>query len=171
MKKWFLFFVSAASLSIISCSKDNEAGQIIDPKDIGFVYDATLMNAGEIALGQLAADSSDNDAIKAFGQKMVTDHSGSLSELEGIAGNLGIPTPDTLLPRHVMLINELKNLKGRSFDSLYIVNQVSDHYNAIILHQNSHELGNNLQLRTYAEQQVPHLMMHLQEAQQIAGGY
>lgn len=171
MKNWFLFFVSAASISLFSCSKDNEAGQIIDPQDIGFVYNATLTNAAEIALGQLAADSSETDAIKAFGQKMVTEHSASLAELEGIAANLGIPTPDTLHPRHVTLMNELKNLKGRSFDSLYIHSQVNDHYNAIIMHENTHGVGNNLQLKTYAEQQIPHLFMHLQESQSLAAGY
>lgn len=170
MKKW-LFFVLVISISVLGCSKNENAGQIIDPQDIGFVYDATLINAAEIALGQLAADSSDTEAIKAYGQRMVNDHSGSLAALEGIAANLGIPTPDTLHPRHVTLLNELRNLKGRSFDSLYIHSQVNDHYNSIILHENTHGLGNNLQVKTYAEQQLPHLFIHLQEAQSLAAGY
>src|SRR4051794_5160863 len=127
MKKWLVLLVSAASLALYSCKKGEEPGQVINPQDIGFVHLATLGNTGEIALGQLAADSSQTPEIKAFGQKMVSEHGTSLGELESIASNLGIPTPDTLDSRHVQLINQLKNLKGRSFDSLYIYSQVADH--------------------------------------------
>lgn len=171
MKKLNLFFAAAAVVTLIACKKGEEPGVRINPQDIGFVHLSTLSNAAEIALGQLAADSSQTPAIQAYGQKMVSEHGMALSDLETLAANLGIPTPDTLTRRHVDLINQLKTLKGRSFDSLYIVNQVADHQNAINLHENAHSIGNNSQLKDYARGLLPHLFNHLQEAQNLAAGY
>lgn len=171
MKKAFLFVATLAAISFYGCSKDDEAGQVVNPQDIGFVFLSVQNNAAEIALGQLASDSSQTPEIKAFGQKMVTEHGTTLAELESIATNIGINTPDTLQSRHVKLIEDLKKLKGRSFDSLYIYNQVNDHLNAVLLHENAHAIGSNIQLKTYMGDVLPHLLSHLQEAQTLAAGY
>lgn len=170
MKKYLI----VASLTLVvfySCKKGEELGARINPQDIGFVHLATLNNAGEIALGQLAADSSQTPEIVAFGQKMVNEHGMAQGELESLATSLGIPTPDTLQARHVQLINQLKNLKGRSFDSLYIYSQLPDHQNAINLYENAHSIGNNSQLKDYARGMLPSLFNHYQEAQALAAGY
>ena len=170
MKKSVLI-LTAAVFVLVSCKKSEENGVVINPQDIGFVYNATLNNLAEVALGQLAADSSQTPEIQAFGQRMVSDHAAAQSELETLASELGINTPDTLAPRHVQLRAALLNLKGRSFDSAYIHNQLIDHVNAVNLFENAHSIGNNWRLKDYARGKVPALLMHRDEAQTLAGQY
>lgn len=171
MKNWFLFFVCAATISIIGCSKGEENGTRVNPQDKGFVFDATLANSAEIVLGQLAADSSDDPEIRAFGEKMVMMHGTAAGELESLASNLGINTPDTLRRRHEQLRTLLLTKKGREFDSLYIHNQVNDHRATVNLYGNAHELGNTLALRDYILKYMPAVTQHFQEAESIAQGY
>lgn len=171
MKKWVLFFVSAASIVFYSCSKDEKIAGVIDPEDIGFVYMATLNNSAEIVLGQLAADSSQTPAIKEFGLQMVTEHSAAAAELEALATRLGIPTPDTLAPHHEQLRQSLLTLKGNSFDSAYIHNQVQDHFNMINVLENAHDIGNNTELKDYTTALLPQIFQHLQQADALAQGY
>ena len=171
MKKCFLFFAIAATISIIGCSKGEENGVRVNPQDKGFVHDATLANLAEIVLGQLAADSSQDPEIKAFGQNMVSMHSASAGELEGIASNLGINTPDTLRARHEQLRQLLLTKKGREFDSLYIHSQVEDHRNTVNLYGNAHGLGNTLVIENFIIKHMPAVIQHFQEAESIAQEY
>jgi putative membrane protein len=171
MKKWFLFLASAASISFFSCSKDEDTPRIINPQDKGFVHLLTLNNMAEVVLGQLAADSSQTPAIKEFGQQMVAEHSANAAELEALASRLGIATPDTLTSRHEQLRQQLLTLKGNSFDSLYILNQVADHRTTINLLENAHSLGNNTELKDFARGLLPHIFQHLQEAETLAAPY
>jgi putative membrane protein len=171
MKKGIVALTSAVLVTLFACNKSEEPAVVINPQDIGFVHSATLNNAAEIALGQLAFDSSQTPEIKAYGQQMVNEHSQLQGELEALASSMNIPTPDTLEQRHIQLMNDLRTRKGRSFDSLYIHSQVPDHQNALVIYGNTHGLGNNNQLKDYSRNAIPILLQHLQEAQNLAAGY
>jgi putative membrane protein len=170
MKKFILALASGCIIAY-GCNKGEEEGVVINPQDIGFVHSATLNNSAEIALGQLAADSSQNPAIQAFGQRMVSEHGQVQADLESLATSMNIPTPDTLQVKYVNLMEQLKTLKGDAFDSLYIYTQLADHQNAIVLYSNVHGLGNNSQIKDFARGVLPHLIEHRQEAITLAGAY
>jgi putative membrane protein len=171
MKKRVFLFALATVIAAAACNKGEEEGVVINPQDIGFVHSATLNNIAEIALSQLAFDSSQTPEIKAFAQKMVNEHSQLQGELEALASNMGIPTPDTLETKYTQLMAQLRNLKDRSFDSVYIHNQLDDHQTAIILYSNAHSLGNNSQIKDFARGVLPRLLEHREEAYSVAIGY
>jgi len=63
--------------------------------DQQFVYKAALGGQKEIALSQLALEKSNNDEVKSFAQKMITDHSQVGKELSQIAQTKGLSVPPT----------------------------------------------------------------------------
>ena len=129
---------------------------------------ASLNNVAEMALGQLAADSSQTPAIKEFGQMMVNDHANAQGGLVALASQYGVTPHDTPDQEHIALLQKLLTLKGREFDSLYIHSQVADHYEAVTLFQTAYDLGNNRELGTYITSTLPSLQQHLQHAQALA---
>jgi putative membrane protein len=172
MKKWFISFSPALLVILLaSCSKDTDTPKRLDPEDIRFMYLAGQSNTAAINLGQLAADSSTTPAIKAFGQMMVTQHTTAQSDLHALGTRLGIPVPDIMDTAHDHLRTKLLALKGSSFDSLYIYGQVNDHINEVVLYEDSHDIGNNTEVKQYILVALPPVQQHLVEAQNIAQGY
>ena len=171
MKNLFLLFGAAAAIGFYGCSKDDDNAAIINPQDRSLIIMASLNNVAEMALGQLAADSSQTPAIKEFGQMMVNDHANAQGGLVALASQYGVTPHDTPDQEHIALLQKLLTLKGREFDSLYIHSQVADHFEAVTLFQTAYDLGNNRELGTYITSTLPTLQQHLQHAQALAQDY
>jgi putative membrane protein len=171
MKNLFLLAGASAVIALSGCSKKNDDAAIINPQDKSILITASTGNAAEIVLGQLAADSSQTQAIKEFGQMMVTDHTSAEAGVSSIASKYGVTVPGTLDAEHEQLRQQLLTLKGRSFDSLYIHSQVNDHLNTVIQFQTAHDLGNNSELGVFIVNTLPTLQQHLQQAQALAQDY
>lgn len=156
-----------ASVTMVACSDDDDDNNNLNDTDRNFVTMASISNNGEIQAGQLAASKATDASVKAFGQKMVADHTTAASELKAITGNLGLNVSDTLDAEHKALKAQLESLSGRSFDSVYIHSQTDDHTSAITLFQNEASNGSNNQLKTFAGTKIPVLQMHKQMADTI----
>ena len=63
--------------------------------DQQFVYKAALCGQKEIMLSQLALEKSQNDEVKNFAKKMITDHSQVGQQLAQIAQTKGLSVPPT----------------------------------------------------------------------------
>src|SRR5215471_14292724 len=95
--------------------------------DASFLKKAALGGLEEVELGKLAADKASNPDVKAFGQKMVDDHTRSNDGLMKLAQqkNLQVPSaPDASGKRE---IDKLSKLSGAAFDKAYMKEMVEDH--------------------------------------------
>src|SRR5690349_13091189 len=105
MKKFVSFFACGVLALGMGCSKnraeENPGGQqpssnpsatdqavttnsqsaALNPDDRSFVEKAAVGGKAEVELGQLALQKAQNDQVKQFAQRMVTDHSQANSEL------------------------------------------------------------------------------------------
>lgn len=172
MKK--ILLIAVVAVAFVSCDKDdddNNNGNNINSTDRDFAMSATMANTAEISAGQMAVSKGTNTNITGFGQMMVSDHGTARTDLHTIANDLRLYAPDSLDAQNMALAAQLSTLSGRPFDSVYIHSQVKAHQLAILLFQNEINNGTNNRLRTYANDQMPHLQMHLQSAQSIAAGY
>ena len=61
--------------------------------DREFATRAAAANAGEIAVGRLAATHSQDEKVEAFGERMVADHGKAADELKAAAAKDGITLP------------------------------------------------------------------------------
>lgn len=96
-------------------------------QDKNFLTKASQGNFDEIQLGKLAEQKGTNPAVKAFGRRMVTDHTRLAVKMKPFAEAWGIPAPTGLSPDAQNEYNKLQGLSGHDFDKEYIDDMVSDH--------------------------------------------
>jgi putative membrane protein len=124
----------------------------------------------EIESGQLAASQAASAKVKSFGQEMVDDHTKTTNELKQLIDDkkVEVKLPTSLDQDHQAKLDKLKGLTGNAFDRAYIPMQVSAHEKAVDLFQNYADAGENADLKQWAQNTVPALKGHLEEAKQLS---
>jgi len=138
--------------------------------DKRFVREAAQGGMTEVALGKLAVEKGQTDAVKQFGQRMIDDHSKADDQLKAVAAAQNINIPDTLDSRHQALVNKMSNLSGAAFDREFAKNQVRDHEKDIREFQNEAQNGNNPAVKNFASNTLPTLQQHLALAKDLNNG-
>jgi putative membrane protein len=82
----------------------------------------------EVQLGQLAAQKAESADVKAFGQKMVTDHTALNEQMRLVAEAMGVRTPKHLNKADQAEYDKLNGLFGSDFDTEYLAFMVKDHH-------------------------------------------
>jgi putative membrane protein len=160
----------AASFLIFSCDKNNNNNnnETVSQQDQTFISQTALTNTAEVQAGQLASTTADSTIIQMFGQQMVSDHTTAQTDLKTLGSSVNVAVPDSLDSAHSSLIDTLKTLTGRAFDSVYITHQIADHQAAISSFQQEINSGNKSDVINYANKYLPKLQLHLEMADSIA---
>ena len=95
--------------------------------DKKFLTEASQGNYDEIQLGKLAAEKASNLDVKAFGQRMVTDHTKLGRSMKPYADEWGIAAPTGLSSDAQKVYDKLQGMSGPDFDKEYMSDMVSDH--------------------------------------------
>ena len=95
--------------------------------DKKFLTEASQGNYDEIQLGKLAEQKASDPAVKAFGRRMVTDHTRLSEKMKPFATSWGLSEPTGLSPDAQKEYDKLQGLSGHDFDKQYIDDMVSDH--------------------------------------------
>ena len=166
---------SSSKTSVETAEESNKATQKNDMSGAAedqhkatseFMVKAASGGLMEVALGKLAQQQSQNDAVKIYGKQMETDHGQINNQLKllGTAKNIVVPAAPS--DEHQKPINELADLKGADFDKKYIDMMVNDHQKDIKLFE---EAANNNKLdaevKALAQKSLPTLRQHLEMAQ------
>jgi putative membrane protein len=137
--------------------------------DKTFVTSAGMAGLAEVQYGNLALQKSENADVKAFAQRMVTDHGKSNAELAQLATVKGLALPAELAGKHQDGYKHLEGLGDAEFDRAYMQHMVSDHQEAVTLFQNGSTSATDADIRAFATKTLPVLQEHLTQAQGIAG--
>jgi len=144
------------------------AGCARDPKDQAFVTKASQGGMAEVQLGQLAATKGVAADVKAFGQRMVSDHTRANDELKAAATAAGATVSTELSSDQRDTLAKLdKEAAGQDFDSAYAKAMVKDHKEDIELFRDEASSGQNAGLKAYAQKTLPTLEEHLRMAQAL----
>jgi putative membrane protein len=166
---WISFF-TLASICWLACNNndDDNKNTTLDQADKDFAINAEMANRTEIDFGQLAASQGADSSVRAFGQQMASEHTVAVNELKQItSGYSGINYSQTLDAHHDSLKQQLTQLTGAAFDSVYIASQVMDHQKALTLFQNEAQNGKTQSLKYYAAKYSGHIQEHLDKATAI----
>ena len=163
----YLCLFGLATLVLAACSKNDNDNTTLNSTDNFFMQQASYSNNAEISAGSIAASKGGYDSVRMFGGMMVVDHGNAESSLDSIASSLNITIPSTPDSLHQVMALHLQTLSGHTFDTTYINAQVKDHMATIAIFQQELSSGNNQQVKNYANQKLPVIQMHLQEAQSI----
>ena len=109
-----------------SAPNAGDVGQVMEDKM--FLRKAAEGGIAEVKLGQLAAQKSSSDEVKAFGQKMVEDHTKLNNQMAQVADSLGVMLPKSMNKEDQAEYDKLNGLSGNDFDTEYLSLMVKDHH-------------------------------------------
>jgi putative membrane protein len=134
--------------------------------DRDFAAEAAQGGLIEVRLGELAEQQAKSTNVKDFGQRMVEDHGQASDKLKQIAEQKGIELPQDLSKDAQATYEELQGKSGAEFDQAYMDEMVSDHEDAVTAFEDYVENAKDTELRSFAEETLPTLKEHLEQAKQ-----
>jgi len=160
-----------ASITVTASAAKAQAPS--DPQIVGIVLAADQI---DIDYGKLALAKSKDKEVRAFAQRMVTDHSAVQQSVIGLAAKLGVtaadsPTSNGLKAGAVDVTAKLNTLKGKEFDKYYIDNEVG--YHKAVTDAVSGVLipsAQNADLKAALEGAQPLFLKHLEHARMVQSG-
>lgn len=143
------------------------------PSDAQIAHIVVTANQVDIDAGKLAESSGHSADVKAFGKRMVTDHTGVNKEAVALVKKLGVtpennPTSESLKKGGEDNLKNLKSLKGAAFDKAYVDHEVAYHEQVLdavdkVLIPNA----KNGELKALLVKVRPAFVAHLEHAKQI----
>ncbi len=137
--------------------------------DKTFLMNADEGNSAEIAASELALRKSKNPDVKAYAQKMITDHQKLRSDMSTFTQQMGVTTPQPLSATHKAEDKHLAALSGKSFDAEYVKSMDQDHHKTLGMFQNEVATTSNQDLKAAVQQGTPVIQEHTDMADQLAG--
>ena len=101
--------------------------------DKTFLTTAAQSDFTEIKFSQLATEKATNPKVKAYAQKMITDHTQLEAEMKPFADKWGITPPTALDSDHQSKYDALNGMSGADFDKQYMTDMDADHHTALTL--------------------------------------
>ena len=135
------------------------------PADQTFVMNTAKANMAEVEFGKLAAVNASNPDVKKFAQRMVDDHSKSLTDLRALAGSKNIVLPSELDPQDKTMRDKMAPVKGEAFDREYMSMMVAGHTKVVESFRTEMATGTDADVKAWASKTLPAVEAHLKLAQ------
>ncbi len=135
---------------------------------MAFIMKAAEGGEAEVALGKLAETSGYSTEVKAFGKRMVADHTKANEELIAIAKDKDVQLSHELKGETKETYEQLAKLSGPDFDKHYIRHMIKDHEEDLELFKKEAENGDDAKLKEFAGDKRKMIEQHLALAREIA---
>ena len=138
------------------------------PEDKEFVSKAGMAGLYEVQAANLALQKAQSAEVKAFAQRMVTDHSQANAELSRLATTKGLALPTELDGEPESAVEHLATLSGAEFDKAYMQHMVPDHEKTIAEFDRASTTATDADVKAFAGKTLPVLRQHLQMAKDVS---
>lgn len=145
------------------------APSTLSKDDTDFATKAAQGNIAEISGGAAAAQKGMSPDVKAFGNRMVTDHGKALDELKQFAKTKGIAIPTEGNAEQKAEADKLAKLSGNAFDKEYADDMVKDHEKDAAEFEKASKNAQDPDLRAWAAKTLPVIQDHLKMAKEMKG--
>ena len=155
-----LLVIGAFSLTGAARAADTNAtseGSSLSDKDKTFMKKAAKGGMMEVAMGQVAEQKGQNEDVKSFGKRMVTDHGKANDELKSIASKKGFELP-----------NKEHTAKWTS-DKAYMDTMVKDHEKDLAEFKEEASSGSDPDVKKFADDTAKMVQEHLDLAKETQG--
>jgi putative membrane protein len=139
-----------------------------DKADQKFLTEAIQGNYAEVEMGKLAQQKGQSDAVKSYGQMLVTDHSAANEKAIAAAKDMGMTPPTGPSSKQKADHDKMAKMSGADFDRSFARDMVADHKKDIKAYQEA--ASKKDAAGQYASQSLPTLQKHLQAAEQLEQG-
>jgi putative membrane protein len=161
-------FLAAAGLSFTAVAALAEG-----PSDAQIASIVVTANQVDIDAGKLAVSTSHNKDVKAFGQLMITDHTGVNKSAVDLVTRLKVTPEDNATSQSLKSggdqnLANLKNLKGTAFDKAYVDHEVAYHQQVIdAVDKTLIPNAQNAELKALLVKVRPAFVAHLEHAKTL----
>jgi len=131
-----------------------------------FVNRAAVSSRFELSAAELAK-ARGSEATRAFAARARAEQQAAQRELERIAAQEKLDVPAELDARHTAMLAELRDLEGEEFDRTYARMQVAVHQAAVSLYEAEALDGQDADLRSFADRNLPKLRERLVRARAL----
>lgn len=145
----------------------DKGDKVVTGGDLSFMNEAAPGGNAEVELGRMAENQGMSKEVKAFGRKMVEDHSKANQELMQLAQQKNVMLSPDLMPKHKEAMEKLARLKGAEFDKEYVKAMVEDHIKDVTAFEATANNGVDADVKDFAAKTLPTLRMHLQMIKDI----
>jgi putative membrane protein len=153
-------FIAGLALAVASAaSVSAQAG------DQAFVTKLAGVAMAEVELGKLAKEKASSREVRAFGQRMIDDHTKAGDELKGIAQRKNLAWPAALPPDAIALKDKLSKLNGAAFDRAYIDEMVKGHTEVLGEVKKGAQSASDPDVKAWATKATSSVQAHLTHAQ------
>jgi putative membrane protein len=135
------------------------------------IMDMGMSNMAEVAMGKLAQSKSQNADVKAFADKMVTEHGAALTEVQTLAQLKGVTLPTELDAKHKAQSAKLEKMSGDAFDKAYAKQGgVAAHKETLAKLKKAEKDTKDADVKAQVTKMIPVVEEHLKHAQEVASG-
>jgi len=162
--------LATATAVMLSTAVSAQGGAPNDAQIAGIVVAA---NQVDIDAGKLAEQRASNADVKAFGQRMVTDHTAVNKSAVDLASKLKLKPEDSDTAQSLKKggadnVANLKNIKGAAFDKAYVDHEVAYHQAVIdALDKTLVPNAKNAELKALLEKSRPAFVARLDHAKEL----
>ena len=135
----------------------------------GYATNAALGDMFEIESSRLAVEKAKSPEVKKFAQMMIDAHTKTTDELKSVlsSAKLQVTPPKALDERRQGMVNDLQKASATEFDKTYLDQQTKAHSEALDLHKNYADNGDDAALKAFAAKTAPVVQQHLDEAKKL----
>jgi putative membrane protein len=159
---------TSGSMGHDSMGKGGMMGKV-SAKDKKFMMDAAMGGMEEVEMGRLAASNATDADVKAFGQRMVDDHTKANDQLKQVAQTKGVTLPTDMSKSQHSEMDKLSKMTGANFDHAYVKMMVKDHKKDVADFAKESKSGSDSDVKSFASTTLPTLQDHLKMIQDISG--
>jgi putative membrane protein len=148
-------------------SPASRPGISTDAATTSFLVDAANGGMAEVKLSELAQQRARNSGVKQFASMMVQDHSGANGTVKTLSAQRNVTLPDMPGDENLKKADDLSKKTGTDFDKSYMNTMVDDHEKTIKLFENASDDVNDAEVKTFIDNTLPKLRMHLDSAKAV----
>jgi putative membrane protein len=157
--------VCCVALCSLPALAQKKAAVMTDQQFLDFAAQTDMVEAN---LGQMAGSVASSQQVKDYGQMLVNDHTADFNELYKLAQQTNLTRPDAIgTEQNKAMIDPFQKLKGEAFDKRYIHEMIAGHTKAIAVYKKEAADAQNAAVKSYAEQTLPTLQKHLDNAKAL----
>jgi len=140
--------------------------------DQQFVRKAARSGMAEVQLGRLGQERASNPRVKAFAERMVSDHGAANEELLALARKKGIDEmPKEIDGEHRRAAERMQRLNGVAFDRAFMRQMAEDHRKAVSEFERAAKRDDgDADIKAFAAAKLPTLQEHLRHAEGLRDG-
>ena len=159
---------SATGTSVVTTSTTSTAASTLDKDDQDFATKAAQGNMAEVSAGNMAAQKGTSPDVKAFGNRMVTDHGKALDELKEWATKKNFTLPTDVSDDQKKEADKLSKKKGGAdFDKSYADTMADDHEKVAKAFEKASKDAKDPDLKAWAAKTLPTIQDHLKMAKEL----